>query len=96
MLTKLYYDSLAAAPFEPGSPQAPSEGIKATTGAIWGNVGWIVAAVACFALAGCVFLAFKNERSGGSNEAVGHAAKIIGAILGFGVIVGFVGTVTGT
>jgi hypothetical protein len=64
---------------------------------LWGYVGFGIAIMACFGLAGCAVLAWSNHRDGdSSNPGVKKAGWVLGGALAFGIIAGVVGTVTGT
>lgn len=83
-------------PFTPGAPTAPSESAKNAVSTLWGYAGWTIAVIACFGLAGACVMAWSNNRQGQSNEGVTKGGWVLGSCLAFGVIVGVVGTVTGT
>lgn len=83
-------------PFTPDNFTAPTDAVKTTVGTIFGYGGWIVAVLACFALLGCAVLAWSRHRSGQSNEGVEKAGWVVGGVMSVGMIVGFVGTISGT
>jgi hypothetical protein len=64
-------------------------------GTLWGYGLWILAAVACFALLGAVFMFFEHK-SNGNNEGMKKAGWVIGGCVASGFILGVIGTVTGT
>lgn len=82
--------------FTPGSIKAPNDVAAQSVGTLWGYVGWGIFVAACFALAGCAVLAWSRHRSGQSNEGVEKAGWVVGGVMAFGMIVGIVGTITGT
>lgn len=83
-------------PFTPGTTTAPNEKIGATIGTLFGYFAWAVVVAACFALLGCAAMAWSNHRQGQTNEGVTKAGWVLGAVLSVGLIVGVVGTVSGT
>jgi hypothetical protein len=83
-------------PFDPGTFTAPDDTVKTMVGTVFGYAGWIVAVIACFALLGCAVLAWSRHRSGQSNEGVEKAGWVVGGVMAVGMIVGFVGTISGT
>jgi len=83
-------------PFTPGDFNAPDDSIKSTVGTVFGYGGWIVAVIACFALLGCAVMAWSQHRQGQSNEGVAKAGWVVGGVMAVGMIVGFVGTISGT
>ena len=83
-------------PFAPGSFTSPNDAVKTTVGTIFGYGGWVVAVLACFALLGCAVLGWSRHRSGQSNEGVEKAGWVVGGVMAVGMIVGFVGTISGT
>jgi Na+/proline symporter len=83
-------------PFDPGPIVAPNADIKSDLGTLWGYLGWGIFALACFALAGCLVMAWSRHRNNQSNEGLEKAGIIFGAMLAFGAILGVVGTITGT
>jgi hypothetical protein len=83
-------------PFVPGSKVAPNSEVGGIIGTLFGYVGWGVAVVACFALVGCIVQAWSNHRQNQSNEGVAKAGWVVGGVMAFGMIVGIVGTISGT
>lgn len=83
-------------PFVPGSKVAPNSSIGSTIGTLFGYVGWGVAVIACFALVGCAVTAWAQHRSGQSNEGVQRAGWVVGGVMAVGMVVGIVGTISGT
>ena len=83
-------------PFVPGSKVAPDSNIGATIGTLFGYAGWAVAVIACFALLGCAVMAWSQHRQGQSNEGVAKAGWVVGGVMAVGMIVGVVGTISGT
>lgn len=87
---------LSMKPFDPGAPTAPDDTVKATVGTLFGYGGWVVVVIACFALLGCAVMAWSQHRQGQSNEGVAKAGWVVGAVMAVGMIVGIVGTISGT
>jgi hypothetical protein len=83
-------------PFVPGARVAPNSTIGNQLGILFGYAGWAVAAIACFALIGCAVMAWSQHRQGQSNEGVAKAGWVVGGVMAVGMIVGIVGTISGT
>lgn len=83
-------------PFVPGSKVAPDSNIASVIGTLFGYVGWGVAVIACFALVGCAVMAWSQHRQGQSNEGVAKAGWVVGGVMAVGMVVGIVGTISGT
>jgi peptidoglycan/LPS O-acetylase OafA/YrhL len=83
-------------PFVPGQKVAPNADIGKVLGTLFGYLGWGIAAIACFALAGCAVMAWSQHRQGQSNEGVAKAGWVVGGVMVVGMVVGVVGTISGT
>lgn len=77
-----------------GGPAAPGGSAPARLNTLWGYVGWIVAVVACFVVAGLCMTLWKNR--GQQNEHAGQIGLAIGGALAVGSIGAVIGAVTGT
>ena len=83
-------------PFTPGAKTAPDENVKALIGTLFGYAGWAVAVIACFALIGCAVMAWSQHRQGQSNEGIAKAGWVVGGVMAVGMVVGVIGTISGT
>ncbi len=83
-------------PIPPAPPTAPNGVNLAAISGLWGNVAWVVAILACFALVGCAIKAWSDHRQGQDNEGLKKASVVLGACFGISVITGIVGAITNT